>query len=249
VRRIALALLVGATGCEGTLPPLRKVGEVGKEPILLFVGGEFTGQADLFAVPASGGQVTQLTFSSVNETRPALSPDGRAVAFLRPGAVWVLNLLSGAEREVRLPKGAGTPERVGWAADGRSLVVAAGTVLYRAPTPPDESPATVVPPSARASAESSLAVLLGSPAFARVTTCPEPEDLCLVGDTGGPAPLAAGARDAARWGDDSVSYFTNAGLVVRPLGPGRERVVELTNPPPRPREPTMFPGAGPAVSP
>ncbi len=257
MNRSAVAWLLLVIGCEGTLPPLRKVGEAGKDPIVLFVGGEEAGQADLFAVPASGGEVTQLTFSGVSETRPALSPDGGGVAFLRgaspgdsaTGALWVMNLLSGAEREVRLPKGAGAPARVGWSADGRSLIAATANGLYRAPAPPEIGPAIPVPADERAAAESSLAVLLGSPAFARVTPCARRTDLCAVGDTGAQALLAENARDPARWGSDSVAYFVGDELVVRPLGPGRERQIELRHAPARPREPTVFPGAAPSLPP
>ncbi len=249
MRPLAVALILAATACESALPPLRKVGEVGRDPVVLFVGGDGAGQGDLFAVPTSGGEATQLTFSSVSESRPALSPDGGAVAFLRTsgdstrGAVWVMNLVSGAEREVELPRGAGAPTRVGWVADGGSIVVATTGGLYRAPAPPEKRGAVPVPPAERAAAESALSVLLGSPAFARVTLCDRPEDLCVVGDTGAPELLAKGARDGARWGSDSVAYFIGDELLVRPLGPGRERTVELKHPPAGPREATMFPGA------
>jgi hypothetical protein len=249
VRVRAAILLFALTGCEGMLPPLRKVGEVGRDPIVVFVGGEEDRSGDLFAAPAAGGEVAQLTYSSVGEARPALAPDGGAVAFLRtPGSVWVMNLINGVDREVRLPEGAGTPTRVGWAADGRSLVVATETGLYRAPAPPAEGEAVAIPAAGRVAAESSLAVLLGSPAFARVVACERPTDLCVVGDTGAPALIAAGSRDAARWGRDSVAYFTGDELVVRPLGPGRDRKVQLENVPPRPRQPTVFAGS-PSSSP
>ncbi|MBA3258827.1 MAG: hypothetical protein H0T68_05090 [Gemmatimonadales bacterium] len=243
-------MLLILTACEGTLPPLRGVAEVGRDAIVVFVGGQGQAGGDLFAVLGSGGQVIPLTYTNVGEMRPALSPDGGAVAFLRggslsdstPGSVWVMNLLSGAEREVSLPEGAGPPTRVGWAKDGRSLVVAAGSGLYRAPAPPAEGDAKAIPPGARVAAESSLAVLLGRPAFGRAVGCENSSDLCVLGDSGAPALLAKGTRDAARWGGDSVAYFMGDALLVRPLGPGRERRVRLEGGPARPREPTVFAG-------
>ena len=244
MKRAAIALLLAATACEGTLPPLRKLGEVGKDPVILFTGGD-TGESDLFAVRPSGGDVIQLTFSPVAESRPSLSSDGGAVAFLRDSTVWVMNLVSGSERRVRLPKGAGVPDRFGWAPDGRSLVVGTPSGLYRWVAPPKKGAADEIPAAERAAAESSLAVLLGSPVFGRVTPCERSADLCVVGDTGAPSLLAAGAHDAVRWGGDSVGYFVGDELRVRPLGPGRERTVELRNPPAGPREATMFPGAAP----
>ncbi len=243
-------MLLILTACEGTLPPLRGVAEVGRDAIVVFVGGQGQAGGDLFAVLGSGGQVIPLTYTNVGEMRPALSPDGGAVAFLRggslsdstPGSVWVMNLLSGADREVSLPGGAGAPARVGWAEEGRSLVVAAENGLYRAPAPPARGSAEVIPPAGRAEAESALAVLLGTPAFGRTVACEDPSDLCVVGDTGAPALLAKGAGEAARWGGDSVGYFIGDMLLVRPLGPGRERRVRLEGPPARPREPTVFAG-------
>jgi hypothetical protein len=70
------------------------------------------------------------------------------------------------------------------------------------------------------------------------------------GDTGAPVLLAAGARDPARWGRDSVAYLAGGALLVRPLGPGRERRVEVSGAPKAVRQITVFPGArrGPGAS-
>ncbi len=92
-------------------------------------------------------------------------------------------------------------------------------------------------------AESALAVLLGRPAFARVVPCAVAADLCAVGDSGEPSLFARGAREAARWGDDSVAYLEEDRLVVRPLSAGHPRVVEWSSLPARPRQPTVFAGA------
>ena len=60
----------------------------------------------------------------------------------------------------------------------------------------------------RAAAESSLAVLLGDPVFARVVPCQRTSDLCLSPATrGAPGFLAQAARDAVRWGPDSVALL------------------------------------------
>jgi hypothetical protein len=237
--------------CESSFLPLRGKFEVGRDPMVIFVGGDSPAGGDLYAVPTSGGRAIPITFSTVGEMRPALSPDGGAVAFLRagsltdsaPASVWVLNLINGAERQVGLPEDAGPPERVGWAHDGRSLVLGAGGRLYRAEAPPAEATARPVPVAQRASAESALAVLLGRPAFARAVPCANAEDLCVVGDTGAPALFARGARDPARWGDDSVAYLEGDRLMVRPLAAGRARQVEWSALPARPRQPSVFAGA------
>jgi len=217
---------------------------------VIFVGGSSAAGGDLYAVPAGGGPVIPITFTAVGEMRPALAPDGGAVAFLRAGSlrdptpvsVWVMNLLSGRERRIELPRDAGRPDRVGWARDGSSLVVEAHGGLYRAPAPPADRPAHLVPEAERTAAESALAVLLGDPVFARVVRCAEPADLCVQGDTGKPGLLEQAARGAARWGPDSVLLLLDDGLVVRPLGPGRARRLDWADVPPSPRDPTAFGG-------
>ena len=249
--RAALAAAVFLlASCERGFLPLGGRFDVGRDPMIVFVGGDAPAGGDLYAVQADGGTAIPITFSVVAEMRPALSPDGGQVAFLRggsltdtlPASVWVLNLLNGAERQVRVPLSAGRPEQVGWSRDGRSLLIRAGSRLWSAPAPPRAGEAGPLAGSARASAESSLAVLLGDPAFARVVPCAEPDDLCVVGDSGAPAPFAEGASDAARWGDDSVAYLAGGRLVVRPVGPGRPRVVDWSGVPARPRQLTVFPG-------
>jgi hypothetical protein len=249
-RRLAGGALLLLAACEGGFLPLRGKIEVGRDPMLVFVGGPAVA-GDLYALPASGGQAIAITFSPVAEMRPALAPDGGAVAFLRagrlgdsvPAGVWVLNLGNGRERRIELPAGDAPPEQVGWSNDGRWLVVRAGGELYRAEPPPATGTVRAVPPTERAAAESVLAVLLGRPAFARVVSCEQAEDLCVVGDTGSPTLLAPDARDPTRWGDDSVAYLQGDRVVVRPLGPGRTRRVEWTGVPVSPRQLSMFAGA------
>jgi hypothetical protein len=238
-------------GCGGTLPPLRGQIEVGRDGYAVFVAGAPAG-GDLYAVRAEGGPVIPITFSTVGEMRPALSPDGVRLAFLRgrvvgdttPGSVWVINLDTGGEHEVELPGGAGSPARVGWAADGRTLVIATGRGLYRAGLPPGGGPIEPVPSAGRARAESALAVLIGDPVFARVEPCAERGALCVVGDTGAPGLLAEGAHDPARWGADSVAFVVGSSIEVRPLGPGRARRITWSGAPGPARELTAFAGRG-----
>jgi hypothetical protein len=251
VRAGAALGTLALAGCSGTLPPLRGQIEVGREAYAIVVAGA-AGGGDLYAVRATGGPVIPITFSSVGEMRPSLSPDGLRVAFLRgravadttPGSVWVMSLLTGDEREVELPRGAGAPGRVGWSRDGAALTVAAGSSLYRAAPAAGAYDAEPVPAAGRAAAESSLAVLLGDPVFARVTPCAEAGALCVTGDTGAPGLLAEDARDAARWGPDSVAFLTGSRLEVRPLGPGLARRIEWSELPGPARELTAFAPVG-----
>jgi hypothetical protein len=247
---VTVAALGGLLACEGTLPPLRGQMEVGRDAYAVFVAGKGIAGGDLFAVRTEGGVAVPITFSNVGEMRPALSPDGGAVAFLRgqslrdstPGTAWVMNLLSGADRELALPRGAGLPTRVGWSRDGRSIVVGTATALYQFGAPPAPPDPHLVPPTERAAAESSLAILLGEPAFTRVVPCREPDALCILGDTGAPSLLAQGARDAARWGTDSVAYITGNAIDVRPLGPGRARRLQVSGAGGPLRQLTVFTG-------
>ena len=242
----------------GTLPPLRDKIDVGRESYAVFVGGSGM-SGDLYAVRANGGPVYQITFTTVAELRPALAPNGSDVAFLRgvslrdstPASLWVMNLLNGAERELSLPKEAGPPGRVAWTPDGSGLIVQAGNQLYRLNAPPDRANARPVPAEERAAAESTLAVLLGDPVFARVVPCKRSEDLCVISRSGRSGILAQAASDPVRWGTDSVGFFAGDLLQIRPLARGRPRLLHWSQSPARPRQVTYFqaPRQGDAAGP
>lgn len=236
----------------GTLPPLRGKIEVGRDAYAVFVGGSGV-SGDLYAVRADGGPAFPITYTPVAELAPALSPNGSDLAFLRsqslrdttPATVWVMNLLNGSERELRLPKDAAAPERVGWSDDGMTVIVRAGQGLYWFDAPPARSEANPVPPAESAAAESSLAVLLGDPVFARVIVCKRRTDLCLTTRKGAPAILAQAARDPVRWGTDSVAFLVGDNILqIRPLARGRPRALNWSNVPARPRQLTFFEGGG-----
>ena len=236
------------TAC-GTLPPFRDKIEVGRDAYAIFVGGSGI-NGDLYAVRADGGPAFPITFTSVAELAPALSPDGIEVAFLRgksprdstPKAVWVMNLLNGAERERRLPDDAGLPLRVGWSRDGKLLIVRTAGNLYRLKAPPGRPKPEPVSPADRAVAESSLSVLLGDPVFARVVSCRSGNYLCVETGSGASGILAQSAHDPARWGPDSVAFFVNEILQIRPLARGRPRILNWSEVPARPRQMTFFVG-------
>ena len=245
---LTLSLLAA---CEATLPPLRGKLEVGRDAYAVFVGGSGL-SSDLYAVRADGGPAYPLTYTPVAELRPALAPDGGTVAFLRgktlrdstPATVWILNLLSGTDRELRLPKGAGTPRRLGWMRGGKSIVVETDRGRYLLDAPPAPANGRVVPAAEKAQAESALAVLLGDPVFGRVVPCESRDELCVVGDTGTPGFLVRGAHDPVRWGPDSVAFMLGTRLEIRPLARGRPRRLTWSNLPENPRDLTFFEGAG-----
>ncbi len=220
---------------------------VGRDAYAIFAADGPGGVGDLFGVRTDGGRVFQITFTPVREARPALSPDGSMVAFLRgrtrgdtlAGTPWVMNLLTGAERRLELPV-EGRAEAIGWGRDGRTLYVSAGALAYAIPAPPASEAARAVPPDEWHRVDSALSVFAGEPPFARVFACEQA--LCATADSGTSVSIADEGHDPARWGPDSVGYFAGDELVVRPVGPGRVRQVVWDRPPPRPRELTVFAG-------
>jgi hypothetical protein len=242
----SVALLAG---CRGTLSPLSNRIQVGQEAYVVFVADGEEHLGDLFAVPASGGTAFQVTFTRVDESRPALSPDGSVVAFARegprpdsPASVALLNLVNGAERRVELPPGAGVG-RIGWSGDGTEVFIRTAAGDFAVAAPPAPPVLHAVPASEAAIADSALAVLLGDPPFASAVSCSTGGGLCARAGAG-ESVLDPEGRDPLRWGGDSVAFFVNNALVVRPLGPGRTRRVEWRGELRRPREATYAPGAG-----
>ena len=245
-RPAGLLLLTAISAC--TLPPLRGRVEIGSDPYAVIVA-DGSGGSDLFAIHGRTGETIALTFSPVRELAPALSPDGGAVAFLRAPAgaggggrtAWVMNLLSGAERELE-PKGtAGTPQRVAWAPGGRALYLETEQGIWRYDVPPGNAPAPLAAAD-RAEADSAFMVLLGSPAFARAEPCGAGQGVCVISaqDT---QRLAADAVSPARWGSDSVAFVREGQIQVWPLGGGAPRRVETTPAHPVTGAISFFPGS------
>jgi len=233
--------------CRGTLSPLSNRIKVGEEPFVIFVADGEEGNGDLFAVPAAGGTAYQVTFTRVDESRPALSPDGSVVAFARGGfradaplSVALLNLVNGAERRIDLPQGVEV-QRISWSPDGTEIFIRTGAGTFASATPPASPLLHVVPASDAAIADSALAVLLGDPPFAVAGNCADGQGLCVL-ERSGETPLDPDGRDPLRWGGDSVAFFVDDALVVRPLGAGRVRRVAWSHVPGRPREASYTPG-------
>ncbi|MFI5211024.1 MAG: TolB family protein [Gemmatimonadales bacterium] len=234
-------------GCRGTLSPLSNRIKVGEEAFVVFVADGEEGSGDLFAVPAGGGTAFQVTFTRVDESRPALSPDGSVVAFARGGfrpdapvSVALLNLVNGAERRIDLPPGA-VVQRISWSADGTEIFIRTGAGTFGSAAPPASPLLHAVPASEAAIADSALAVLLGDPPFAAAGPCAAGQGLCALGGSSETV-LAPAGRDPLRWGGDSVAFFVDNSLVVRPLGGGRERRLAWSRVPGRPREASYTPG-------
>ncbi len=112
---VALAAVAFVSACS--FSPINHRIKIGEESFIVFVGEGIDHNTDLFAVPANGGSVAQITFTPLVEKGPRLSPTGEVVAFLRmrdtipgtPRNVVLMNLLSGGEAAVALPADAGAP--------------------------------------------------------------------------------------------------------------------------------------------
>jgi len=243
------AILLLLAACSG-LPPLRHKFEVGRDPYVVLVADAPDGRGDLWAMSPDGSDIVQITFSLPAEWSPRLTPAGDVVAFLRSREqgdtartrIWLLNLLNGSERQLHLPDSSGAPLAIAWTEDGRALVVRTTRTVYRVNAPPAPPAPSEVPPSEIAAADRALSVTVGSPAFALIAPCEVGGALCVFPDDGPPATIAEGATDPVRWGNDSLAYQQNGELVVRPVGPGRERIVRWRSSLVNPRDLTLFTG-------
>jgi hypothetical protein len=243
-------LLLVLAGCAPVTPLTNHIA-VGEAGYVIFVGEGSDDQTDLFASTLAGGDVVRFTFSRDREISPALDSTGLMVAYLRRGEreadPWylaVMNLRTAAEREMRLPESMGVPDRVVWWRGG--LLVRASGGLLATPAPPETLRAEAVSASDRPSADSALAVEIGSPVFGQVVRCPvesdEPTGLCVETADHPRQVLTAEGSDPLRWGADSVAYLTGGRLEVRPLGGGHSRHMQWDGAPDRPRQPTVFLG-------
>ncbi len=111
---MALALLLGGAPAGAD----EEAGELGyyRQPALHGDTVVFVAEGDLYAVSTAGGRARRLTTHPAREADPAISPDGRWLAFTAhyegPREVYVMPL--GGGRPVRLTYGAGRPRVVGW---------------------------------------------------------------------------------------------------------------------------------------
>lgn len=224
---LALALLAGCN-----LSPLQNRIEVGEDAFVAFVAEGADGSTDIFAGLPAGGEVSRITFTPVEESHPALTPSGDMIAFLRhppPTAMAtprlvVMNLLNGAEREIETTATAGPVEALRWNADQTALLMRSAGVTWRIPFPVSAGAPVRLDGADRAAADSALDVLLGSPAFARALPC-DGGGVCVIGPTGVPTVVSAGGAHPFRWGTDSLAWFEDGSVVVRPFGPGAPRTI------------------------
>lgn len=246
MRRRTAAALIGmlVLACRGSLSPLSNRLQVGKEPYLVLAGDGEDHQGDLFASPAGGGVMFQVTFTRVDERLPALSPDGTMLAFIRSvpgsagGSLVVMNLLNGAERRGVLSGPA--PDALAWARDGSRVFVRSDDVRWTA-VPPGEMVFAGVSVAERPTVDSLFRTLLGDPPIGEAVAC-DSAGLCVRMGDGTQQPLTAMGRFPRAWSGDSIVYQSGEEWVVRPLGGGRVRRLAWTRPAAHLREVTVFGG-------
>ncbi|MFN2468317.1 MAG: hypothetical protein ABR521_09360 [Gaiellaceae bacterium] len=93
------------------------------------------GTSQVYSSAPDGAEVRRLTDTFFTESRPAVSPDGRWLAFLRVGAAQVLTLFvkrgpSGGLRPLRLPLGIFPSGSAEWAPDSRRLAIGSDQGLW-----------------------------------------------------------------------------------------------------------------------
>ncbi len=241
-RLLPAALLAAAAlaGCRVSLSPLQNRIALGQEPYLVFAATGEGRAGDLYAVKPAGGEIWPVTYTRVDERLPAIAPSGVGLAFVRRvrgrDDVVVMNLSTGSERRA-LRLGADSVTGLAWRGQ-EELWVRTATGAWRVTRAGEPAPLDV-PAAVR---DSAFLVLLGEPAFAVAGACAGGAGVCTRGADGVEHPLAEPARDAARWGPDSVAYFAGDRLTVRPLGPGREREVRWHPAPVEPRAVSYFAG-------
>jgi DNA-binding winged helix-turn-helix (wHTH) protein len=127
----------------------------GNQIVFAWFGYEKEYQFDLYIKQVGQERVVQLTHHPATFLGSAWSPDGRFIAFMRyvdgdPGAsgIYLISPLGGSERKLAsiTPYGSYEPIAVNWAADGKWLAFAKGSLLAtKASAPSDRAPSESPP--------------------------------------------------------------------------------------------------------
>ena len=242
--------LLLAAAC-GVTPLTNKI-DVGADAFVIGVGEAADGMTDLFAASAAGGPVSRVTFNRLQEQVPRVSGSGTLLVFLRSSPVEttdpepeivVLNLVSMAERGVRLPREAGPAVAVAWLTGDTNIAVRTDGAIWSLSAPPASSEFTRLTGADSARADSALSVLLGDPPMAMVVDCGGGSGVCVRTTSGETSTLDSAATAPLRWGGDSIAYSRNGMVTVRPLAGGRPRTPAWSAAPSAFRDLAYHPGA------
>jgi hypothetical protein len=247
--RLPLTVLV-LSAC-GVTPLTNKI-DVGAEAFVIGVGEAADGMTDLFAASAAGGAVSRVTFNRRQEQVPRLSGSGTTVVFLGSSPVETadpepeivtLDLRSMEERGARLPREAGRALAVAWLPGDSAIAVRTGEAIWSRPATSASGGFVRLGGADSARADSALAVLLGDPPMAMVVACEGGSGVCVRTASGETSTLDSVATAPLRWGTDSIAYFRNGTLTVRPLAGGRPRTPPWSAAPNAFRDQAYHPGA------
>ncbi|MGH7562606.1 MAG: hypothetical protein ACRENB_16490 [Gemmatimonadales bacterium] len=212
--------------------PLTNKLSVGEDAIVIGVGEGPDGLTDLYAGSAAGGAVYRLTFTRLQERAPRLSAAGTRLVFLRSSPVEttdpepeivVLDLLSNAERGLRLPRESGAPMAVAWLPSDTAIGIRTPAGIWVSPAPPAAMAVRRLAGADSAAVDSVLGVTLGDPVVAVVVACEGGAGVCVRTGTGVIQTLDRTGSGVTRWGTDSVGYWSGSSYAVRSLGGGTIR--------------------------
>jgi hypothetical protein len=108
-----LDVLLNTTGAKPA--PARRAAAGRARGTILFASNR-TGNFEIYSVRADGSHLGQLTRNTAGDTRPAFSPDGRRIAFVRGYDLWLMNADGSRQRKLdRIEEGPA------WSPDSRSI--------------------------------------------------------------------------------------------------------------------------------
>lgn len=90
----------------------------GSRSDLIAFSSDASGTFDIWTVDPATGATVQLTDTPARDSKPAWSPDGRAIAFARDAGLWVM---SADGNDQRLLTPGVEPEGIDWSPDGRTI--------------------------------------------------------------------------------------------------------------------------------
>jgi Tol biopolymer transport system component len=114
----AAVALLAAGGASATFPGRNGLIAFAsdRDPLLL--------HEQIFSLDVGSGEFRNLSGSPAEDSEPALSPDGKTIAFVRDNAVWLMNS-DGSDQRFLVRSGYNDPRPV-WSPDGRAIAFNSG---------------------------------------------------------------------------------------------------------------------------
>ena len=90
---------------------------------------QFSPTADIWSIPAGGGEPTRLTTTNGTDAHPDYAPDGSQIAYFHEGAIWAMGPDGSRSASVARPQGGGFTPR--WSPDGTKIAYTTYDGSYR----------------------------------------------------------------------------------------------------------------------